>query len=88
VGGGGADGDGAKRVYRSLDVERSTALDTLDADPCAAEGHHLALQPKDFGAMRGVLDEAGLPLLVLQEGGYHMERIAAAASAFWTSKTR
>ena len=34
--------------------------------------------------MRGVLDEAGLPLLVLQEGGYHMERIAAAASAFWT----
>ena len=39
---------------------------------------------RDFGAMRGVLDEAGLPLLVLQEGGYHMERIAAAASAFWT----
>ena len=35
--------------------------------------------------MRGVLDEAGLPLLVLQEGGYRMEHIAAAARAFWTA---
>ena len=45
--------------------------------------HRLALQPADFGPMRRLLDEAGLPLLVLQEGGYHMENIAAAAAAFW-----
>ena len=45
--------------------------------------HRLALQPADFGPMRRLLDEAGLPLLFLQEGGYHMEKIAAAAAAFW-----
>ena len=33
--------------------------------------------------MRRLLEEAGLPLLFLQEGGYHMENIAAAAAAFW-----
>ena len=61
----------------------SLGYDTLDGDPCAAEGHRLALQPADFGPMRRLLDEAGLPLLFLQEGGYHMEKIAAAAAAFW-----
>ena len=45
--------------------------------------HRLALQPADFGPMRRLLEEAGLPLLFLQEGGYHMENIAAAAAAFW-----
>ena len=29
--------------------------------------HRLALQPADFGTMRRVLGEAGLPLLVLQD---------------------
>lgn len=62
----------------------SLGFDTLEGDPCAAEGHRLALQPDDFGAMRRVLAEPGLPLLVVQEGGYLMEKIAAAASAFWT----
>ena len=60
-------------------------FDTLDGDPCAAEGHRLALQPADFGAMRAVLAETALPLLVVQEGGYHMEGIPGAATAFWGS---
>ena len=61
----------------------SLGFDTLDGDPCAAEGHRLALQPADFGAMRAVLAETALPLLVVQEGGYHMESIPGAAAAFW-----
>ena len=64
----------------------SLGFDTLAADPDAREGHRFALAPLDFGRMRSLLREAtgGLPLCAVQEGGYHLEDIPAAAEAFWT----
>ena len=61
----------------------SLGFDTLAGDPDAREGQRLALAPDDFGRMRAVLAECKVPLLVLQEGGYHMEDIPAAAEHFW-----
>lgn len=62
----------------------SLGYDTLAGDPDAREGHRFALQPADFAPMRQVLRECGLPLCVLQEGGYDLANIPAAAEAFWT----
>ena len=63
----------------------SLGYDTLEGDPDARSAHRLALTPSDFGRMRGVLRETGLPLCAVQEGGYHMEAIPDAAEAFWAS---
>ena len=60
----------------------SLGYDTLDGDPCAADGHRMAIQCEDFSRMRALLRSAQVPILVVQEGGYHMEKIAAAALAF------
>ena len=60
----------------------SLGYDTLDGDPCAADGHRMAIQCEDFSRMRALLHSAQVPILVVQEGGYHMEKIAAAALAF------
>mmetsp|Transcript_83927 Transcript_83927/g.167520 ORF Transcript_83927/g.167520 Transcript_83927/m.167520 type:complete len:85 (+) Transcript_83927:544-798(+) len=61
----------------------SLGYDTLSGDPDAKEGSRFALLPGDFRAMRQVLRESGLPLVVVQEGGYNMEAIPDAAEAFW-----
>ena len=66
----------------------SLGFDTLANDPDAREGARLALRPADFSRMRAVLGELGLPVLVLQEGGYCMEEIPDAAEAFWVGATR
>ncbi|KAL1527160.1 hypothetical protein AB1Y20_015840 [Prymnesium parvum] len=63
----------------------SLGFDTLAGDPDACDGHKFALQPSDFASMRAVFNETGLPLLVLQEGGYDMENLPSAAVAFWSS---
>ena len=63
----------------------SLGYDTLEGDPDARAGHRLALTPADFGRMRGVLRETGLPICAVQEGGYHLEAIPDAAEAFWAS---
>ena len=49
----------------------------------------MALRPDDFARMRAVLSEVqrergGIPLLVVQEGGYKLSDIPQAAAAFWT----
>lgn len=61
----------------------SLGYDTLKGDPDAREGHRLALIPSDFAKMSAVLREAGLPMCVIQEGGYNLEDIPSAAEAFW-----
>ena len=60
----------------------SLGYDTLDGDPCAAEGHRMALSCEDFGKMRALLRGTRVPMLVVQEGGYHLEKIPTAAVAF------
>jgi acetoin utilization deacetylase AcuC-like enzyme len=64
----------------------SLGFDTLAGDPDAREGHRFELQPADFAAMRRVLDECHVPLLAVQEGGYHLADIPAAAEAFCTGQ--
>ena len=61
----------------------SLGFDTLADDPCAAEGHRMALVPGDFARMRNILRETRIPLIVVQEGGYHLPQIPDAAAAFW-----
>ena len=60
----------------------SLGFDTLDGDPCAADGHRMAIQCEDFSKMRALLRSAQVPMLVVQEGGYHLEKITTAALAF------
>ena len=61
----------------------SLGFDTLDGDPDARQGHRLALSPADFGRMRRALrDEFDVHTIALQEGGYALESIPAAAEAF------
>lgn len=62
--------------------------DTLDGDPVCAESERMRLKPRDFGNMRRVLGEfqrerGGIPVLVIQEGGYKLEDIPDAAVEFW-----
>ena len=56
----------------------------LAADPDAIPKSRMGLVPADFGAIRAALRAAcaGLPLVAVQEGGYCMEEIPAAAEAF------
>ena len=58
-------------------------FDTLSTDPEVAPGAGMALTPPDFaemGAMlRGAAASAGMPLLYVQEGGYDLGGVAAAA---------
>lgn len=60
----------------------SLGFDTLAGDPDAREGHRFGLQPSDFGRMRLILEECGLPIIAVQEGGYHLTEIPSAAEAF------
>jgi acetoin utilization deacetylase AcuC-like enzyme len=62
----------------------SLGFDTLEGDPDARRGYGQRLHPGDFRRMAVVLVGAlvGTRLLVLQEGGYKMEDIGAAAAAF------
>ena len=60
----------------------SLGFDTLAGDPDAREAHRFSLEPSDFGRMRHVLEECGLPIVAVQEGGYHLADIPSAAEAF------
>lgn len=64
----------------------SLGFDTLKGDPDAKEGCRMSLEPRDFGRMRAVLSEevGHLPMIAVQEGGYNLEDIPAAAEAFCT----
>jgi len=63
----------------------SLGFDCLAGDPCATPGHATALDPVDFASIRKVLQRHfhGLPMLVVQEGGYALELIPRAARHFW-----
>jgi acetoin utilization deacetylase AcuC-like enzyme len=58
----------------------SLGFDTLEQDPIGA----FKLAVKDFGPMARRIGQLGLPLLVVQEGGYHVPSLAAAALYFFS----
>eukprot|EP00299_Pterocystis_sp_00344_P015479 c7732_g1_i1.p1 GENE.c7732_g1_i1~~c7732_g1_i1.p1 ORF type:complete len:385 (+),score=83.75 c7732_g1_i1:47-1201(+) len=60
----------------------SLGLDTLEADPDASLGQGLDLKPSDFRLMGQLLREKGLPILVLQEGGYNLNLMGEAMQEF------
>ena len=87
------------RIPADVDVLiLSLGWDTLAGDPVAAESERMELVPEDFGRMRRLLADwmAGYEdrgagerlkkrqMLVIQEGGYKLDDIPAAAQAFWT----
>ena len=63
----------------------SLGFDCLAGDPCAAPGHATALQPRDFAAIRSTLRRhfPDVPTVVVQEGGYALDDVPAAAVHFW-----
>eukprot|EP00929_Paragymnodinium_shiwhaense_P030853 TRINITY_DN17406_c0_g1_i1.p1 TRINITY_DN17406_c0_g1~~TRINITY_DN17406_c0_g1_i1.p1 ORF type:complete len:381 (+),score=36.28 TRINITY_DN17406_c0_g1_i1:63-1205(+) len=62
----------------------SLGYDTLATDPESTKrvGSGLGLTPSDFEAMAACLVSTGLPVLVVQEGGYDLANIPSAASKF------
>jgi acetoin utilization deacetylase AcuC-like enzyme len=56
----------------------SLGLDTYAKDPIA----DFALTTEDMGAVGGVVAELGRPLVVVQEGGYHVDDVGANALAW------
>ena len=75
----------SRRPSQARVIIVSLGFDTLEGDPDAREGHRLALRPSDFGRMRHVFEECGLPVIAVQEGGYHLADIPDAAEAFCTA---
>jgi acetoin utilization deacetylase AcuC-like enzyme len=57
----------------------SLGFDTLAQDPIGA----FKLNVEDFAPMAQRIRQLGVPLLVLQEGGYHVPSLAAAALGFF-----
>lgn len=62
----------------------SLGYDTLGSDPEAGKraGVGLSLQASDFYAMSSLLARTGLPLLIVQEGGYDLDQIPNSFSEF------
>lgn len=62
----------------------SLGYDTLASDPEAGKraGVGLSLQPSDFYSMASMLSSKGLPILVVQEGGYDLDSIPLAFNEF------
>lgn len=60
----------------------SLGLDTLAGDPDASDNAGFQLQVPDFMEMGRLVAGVGLPLLVLQEGGYRMDAAADAVAHF------
>ncbi len=58
---------------------RDAGVDTLADDPEAAPAGGFQLRLGDFAEMGVLIRSAGLPTLVVQEGGYNLELGAAAA---------
>jgi len=65
----------------------SLGFDGLGSDPEAFGRAAFALRPEDYGAIARVLCEVGLPLAVVQEGGYDLAQIPEAAAHFWAAAT-
>jgi acetoin utilization deacetylase AcuC-like enzyme len=62
----------------------SLGLDTLDGDPCAVRRAGFRLQPDDYLPMGRMVAKnlSGLPLVIVQEGGYRMDKVGEAAANF------
>jgi acetoin utilization deacetylase AcuC-like enzyme len=60
----------------------SMGLDTHEGDPCALPGTGFALQGRDYWEKGQMMARnlKGLPLVIIQEGGYRMDTIGEAAS--------
>eukprot|EP01062_Namystynia_karyoxenos_P000086 TRINITY_DN1001_c0_g2_i1.p1 TRINITY_DN1001_c0_g2~~TRINITY_DN1001_c0_g2_i1.p1 ORF type:complete len:410 (+),score=117.18 TRINITY_DN1001_c0_g2_i1:88-1230(+) len=62
----------------------SLGFDTLATDPESTKRPNsgLGLEPRDFAAMGRMLRATGVPLLIVQEGGYDLSHIPAAFTHF------
>lgn len=58
----------------------SLGLDTYRGDPCAIRRAGFLLQDKDYISMGKMISTTGLPILVVQEGGYKMDSVPQAAA--------
>jgi len=60
----------------------SMGLDTLDKDPCANRRAGFCLAGDDYVELGKTVGQAvrGLPAIIVQEGGYHMEKVGQAAT--------
>lgn len=73
----------ARSAIRLFDADVlvvSLGFDVYQDDPQAK----VAVSQSGFERMGGLISELGLPTLVVQEGGYHLESLADNATAFFT----
>ena len=73
----------ARNAIRLFDADAlvvSLGFDVYQEDPQAK----VAVSQSGFESMGGLISELGLPTLVVQEGGYHLESLADNATAFFT----
>lgn len=56
----------------------SLGLDTLRGDPDASDNAGFRLETCDFALMGRMLRSMGLPVLLLQEGGYQLDKVGDA----------
>jgi acetoin utilization deacetylase AcuC-like enzyme len=75
---------GLKRIqeFGTKAVVISMGLDTHDKDPCAIRRAGFCLQGTDYMELGKTMARSlkGLPVVIIQEGGYRMETIGQAAS--------
>ena len=72
------------RRFEPLFLVVSLGFDTLRGDPTGA----FCLTPGDLGAVGRRLGSLGLPILVVQEGGYNLRNLRKGAVAFFTQMVR
>jgi acetoin utilization deacetylase AcuC-like enzyme len=77
-------GKGLQRItnFGAQAVVISMGLDTHEGDPCALPGSGFGLSGRDYWEKGQMMARSfeGLPVVIIQEGGYRMDTIGEAAS--------
>jgi acetoin utilization deacetylase AcuC-like enzyme len=79
----------AVQAFKPQALVISLGLDDMMDDPVALPGARNCLLPKDFAPMGDMLLRGSLshlPTVVIQEGGYMLDRVPAGVAAFMTGR--
>jgi len=74
------------KQFKAQALVVSLGVDTLHDDPVALPNSRFKLEPKDYKEMGQMLlrTDLALPTVVIQEGGYKLDEVSSAISAFLT----
>jgi acetoin utilization deacetylase AcuC-like enzyme len=68
----------SRRSRNTLVTDQSAGFDTCEGDPLGG----FALQPEDFQPIGKAIASLGLPMVVVQEGGYVVDLLGRCAKAW------